>query len=153
MRRYIIAAAIAVPVLMILTIVGVYAYDEKAIEYLESSLNAGYWESDQGVNNNDVFDAEKKAVSQLVATLGRGLLDEADVVAAIDTLVNADRILARVAIISAADRGFSQRDIDNAEKEMAKAAARWADGAYGAAIVRYQKAWERVSLSDRYGPF
>jgi predicted extracellular nuclease len=118
---------------------------EKAIEHLEHSLNPDYWTSDQTVTSKKVFDEERKTVKEIEKAVEHGIFNEAQAEDLMDALVNADRLLARIAIISAPDRGVSEEEVEKAEQEMVKAANYWADGKYYKAIDKYKKAWDTVN--------
>ena len=62
----------------------------------------------------------------------------------IGMLVEADSILARVAIDDAIAAGGNPKEIEKAEKEMAKAEKEKENGKYDKAIDHYKKAWEHA---------
>jgi hypothetical protein len=115
---------------------------EEAIVKIMNSLSIDLWESDSTLTENGkkVFDHEKEAVKKLMKIDNDGAFLSDMVRAAIDSLVEADRLLAQTAI----DEAVSG-DIDKAYQEMEKAQKERAKGSFDKAIEHYKKAWEKVS--------
>jgi len=111
---------------------------EKAIYHLEKSLADDLWEED-GLHltkkGKKVFEEEKKAVHELMK-----IEAPPDVSAEINSLVEADQILAQTAIDDAA--GGDPKDIAKAQEEMTKALEDIDKGDFDKAIKHYKKAWD-----------
>ena len=65
-------------------------------------------------------------------------------------LVEADSILARVAIDDAIAAGGKKKEIEKAEKEMAKAEMEKNKGKYDKAIDHYKKAWQHAIKATKH---
>ena len=115
---------------------------EKAIEGIEASLNTDWWVDDQTITDKKVFDGERQAVVQLELVVASGVPEAVAAQQAIDTIVNADRQLARIAIIAATNAGGDPVKLAEAEFAMGEAAAYVAAGLYNEAINAYKVAWD-----------
>jgi predicted extracellular nuclease len=115
---------------------------EKAIDGIDASLNPDWWIDDQTITDKKVFDGERQAVVQLELVVAGGVPEAAAAQEAIDILVNADRQLARIAIIAATNAGGDPAKLAEAEFAMSEAAAYVAAGLYNEAINAYKNAWD-----------
>jgi predicted extracellular nuclease len=115
---------------------------EKAIEGIDASLNPDWWVDDQTITDKKVFDGERQAVAQLELVLAGGVPEAAAAMQAIDIIVNADRQLARIAIITATVAGGDPVKLAEAEFAMDEAHAYVAAGLYNEAINAYKNAWD-----------
>ena len=113
----------------------------KAIASIAESLTASSWTSDQTITTKKVFDNERDAVVQLMLVAEGDGDAAATAQEAIDVLLNADRLLAQIELIAAADRGGDPTKIAAAEAAMADAAAFAAAGQYADAVNAYKTAW------------
>jgi hypothetical protein len=111
-----------------------------AIEDIEDSLNPAYWVDDFHLTDqgNKVFDAEKKAVSDLMKVNGPAEA-EADVVVA--ALVEVDERLATTAINEAVAAGGSEKFINKALRQMEEAELDLNQDRPDKAIDHYKQAW------------
>jgi hypothetical protein len=121
----------------------------KVIKHIQKSLDDKYWEDDSYLTKKGkkVFEEEKKAVKELMKIEKK----DSSVSPAIGFLVEADRLLAQIAIDYAVDTGGDAKKIAKAEKEIAKAEKEMANaqkdidkGKYDKAIDHYRKAWEHA---------
>ncbi|NND02824.1 MAG: ExeM/NucH family extracellular endonuclease, partial [Acidimicrobiia bacterium] len=117
----------------------------KAIDHIEDSLEPAWWTSDQTVTTKNVFDAERRAVAQLRLIVNSGGPEAEAALSAILALVNADRQLAQIELISAIDRGGKASKIAAAQEAMADAAAYAAAGQYVRAVNAYKAAWDAAT--------
>ncbi len=142
----------------------------KAIDSIIDSLDSRLWIDGRHISSKKVFDEEKKAVKELQKVLdedsdsdsgsGGGPLDpavEEALAAVIDSLVEADSILAGTAITEAYEAAnaagcpatSTAKDCKNVWKEIVKAADRFAEaleeaaaGDFDRAIDEFKQAWE-----------
>ena len=114
----------------------------KAIEDIDASLDPDWWVDDQTITTKKVFDGERKAVVQLELVVASGATEAAAAQEAIDIIVNADRQLARIAIITVTNGGGDPVKLAKAEFAMGKAATYVAAGLYNEAINAYKEAWD-----------
>jgi hypothetical protein len=117
----------------------------KAIDYIEASLNPAWWTSDQTITKKMVFDNERNAIAQLKLIVASGVPEAGAAQAVIDVLVNADRQLAQIELIAAIARGGNPSKIADAEAAMADAAALTALGLYNEAVNAYMRAWDAAT--------
>ena len=117
----------------------------KAIDYVDASLNEGWWTSDQTITNKKVFDNERKAIAQLALIVTDGGAEAGATYDAIYVLLNADRQLAQIELIAAIERGGSASKIADAQAAMADAAAYIAGGMYVDAVNAYKAAWDAAT--------
>lgn len=110
---------------------------EKAIKHLEKSLADELWEDNYHLSSKGikVFEEEKTAVHELMK------INELDVSTSIDALVEADRMLARIAI----DEAVNEKDEAKAEGEMDKALDERDNGNFDKAIEHYKQAWHHAT--------
>ncbi|MEA2002180.1 MAG: ExeM/NucH family extracellular endonuclease [Actinomycetota bacterium] len=120
---------------------------EAAIAEIEASLTLDWWVDNQTITSKKVFDAERKAVVQLELVVASGVPEAVAAQEAIDILVNADRQLARIAIISATNAGGDPVMLAEAEAAMAEAAAYISAGLYSEAVNAYKTAWDKATKS------
>lgn len=111
---------------------------EKAIKHLEKSLADELWEGNYHLSSKGikVFEEEKTAVHELMK-----ISDLDDVSAYILALVEADRILANIAI----DEAENEKDKAKAEGEMVKALAEIGKGNFDKAVEHYKQAWHQAT--------
>ncbi|MDI6710353.1 MAG: VWA domain-containing protein [Bacillota bacterium] len=139
---------------------------KQGIEYLRNSLTQSLWVDDTHLDpkhGHKVFNAEKSAVQKLrkiVEEIGvhgdESLIPSAS--AAIDDIMKADELLARVAISEAkavsVDEPKQQSKIDHqirtAEEEMLKAKTKLSDGNYANAVDHFRNAWEYAQQALRF---
>ncbi len=121
----------------------------KVIKHIQKSLDDKYWEDDSHLTKKGkkVFEEEEKAVKELMKIEKK----DSSVSPAIGFLVEADRLLAQIAIDDAVAAGGDAKKIAKAEKEIAKAEKEIAiaqkdidKGKYDKAIDHYRKAWEHA---------
>lgn len=110
---------------------------EKAIKHLEKSLADELWEDNYHLSSKGikVFEEEKTAVHELMK------ISDLGVSASIHALVEADRMLAEIAI----DEAVNEKDKAKAEGEMDKALDMISDGDYDKAIEHYKQAWHQAT--------
>ncbi|MHC4093706.1 MAG: ExeM/NucH family extracellular endonuclease, partial [Planctomycetota bacterium] len=118
---------------------------EKAIDQVGQSLNPSWWISVQTINNEKVFDRERKAVVQLELVVASGVPEAGAAQAAIDEIVEADRLLAQVAINLAIAGGGNTSNIAEALEEMALAADDIAAELFNEAVNHYKTAWDKAT--------
>ena len=111
----------------------------KALAHLAKSTDSALWASDSMPLSKKVFDEEKKALKEL-----RKIKVGPDFTDIITPLLEADKMIATDAIQAAIDGGGDPRDISNAQKELAKAAAELAKGHWDHAVDKYKKAGEKA---------
>ncbi len=114
---------------------------EKAVEHIEKSLAPELWETEFSLTEKGkkVFDEEKKAVKELIKIENGPAVSQA-----ITYLLEADRVLAQIAIDDAVAAGGDAKKIAKARKETGKAQAQLDKGKYDKAIVHNNKAWEHA---------
>ena len=121
----------------------------KVIKHIQKGLDDKYWEDDGHLTKKGkkVFEEEEKAVKELMKIEKK----DSSVSPAIGFLVEADRLLAQIAIDDAVAAGGDAKKIAKAEKEIAKAEKEIANaqkdidkGKYDKAIDHYRKAWEHA---------
>ena len=95
----------------------------RAVDYVDDSLNADWWTSDQAIINHKVLDFERTAIVQLQLVLA-----------------NADRQLAQIELIAAINRGGDASKISEAEAAMAEATELAASGLLNQAVNAYRAA-------------
>ena len=139
---------------------------DKAIEHLDKSLRVDRWIDGSHLvekKGKKVFDEEKKAVKHLMKILkdtGKAY-DPAiasDVSGVIDRLVNADRLLAEIALEDAKNTPVNDdknqkkvdHEIEKAEKELDKAQQELNKGKSDKAIKKYKKAWEHAQHAIKH---
>jgi hypothetical protein len=115
---------------------------KKAIDGIDASLNPDWWVDDQTITNKKVFDNERQAVVELELVVASGVTEAEAAQHAIDVVVNADRQLARIAIITATGASGDPAKLAEAEFAMSEAAAYVAAGLYNEAINAYKNAWD-----------
>ena len=114
---------------------------EKAEKSIEKSLKDNLWQDDFTLTKDGkkVFDYEKKAIKDL------SKIKSIDVSNIIELLVDADSILAQIAIDSVPTDSEDDKvnmELDKANKEMEKAEAQLDKGKPDKAINHFKKAWE-----------
>ena len=121
---------------------------DEAIEQLARSLNPALWIDQthlQPRNGEDDFQYEKRSVQQLIELLGQGAVSEAVLQGFISRIVQADQLLARVAISDATAAGGDPRKIAKAENELARGDTAVAAGRFASGIEHYRQAWKTIS--------
>jgi hypothetical protein len=121
---------------------------EMAIADVEESLEEGYWVGRKRLDpqfGHKVFDAEKSAAVKLLKAMDYrgfpgGLTD--DLMAALDVLVDTDKLLALTAVGDAIAAGCDPDELEKAEEEMAEGEAQRDDGKHHLAIDHFKRAWE-----------
>jgi Beta-propeller repeat len=122
---------------------------KEAIRYLSTSLASELWAPDGNHINSwrgrEVFDEEEKAVRELTELLHdkQTTISPQGLQGYISDLVEADRILARIAITDAA--GGDQKDIARAKKRLAEGDEDVTSGLSREAIRDYEEAWWTIS--------
>ncbi len=114
---------------------------EKAIDRIEQSLDPAWWVDAATLDSKTgkhVFDRERQAVQELQK------VDTVDVQAAIDQIVEADRLLAQRQLDAAIAGGGNAGDIAKAQGNIADAVANAANGDYAKAVLDYKKAWQNA---------
>jgi predicted extracellular nuclease len=117
----------------------------QAIDRLDASLDPDLWVDDQTITSKRVFDYQRQAITQLELVVASGSPEAEAAQSAIDTLINADRQLARIAIIVATEAGGNPARLAEAELAMAEAAAYTAAGLYNEAVNAYKVAWDQAN--------
>ena len=123
---------------------------DQAIAHLTHSLSAEFWEDESHLerrHGDRVFREEKEAVRKLcdlIRSRQDGLSD-AVLQGFIDRLIEADRLLASVAIEEALAAGVSERKIEQAEKFLARGDGDAEDDKCGNGIEDYRNAWKRAA--------
>jgi len=124
---------------------------DEAIKHLTKSLTPSWWIDDahlQVKEGEKVFNEEKDAVNQLRDLIKNKKSSIADTALQpfVDRIVEADRLLAVVAIADAA--GGDPKDIAKANEELGKGSAEAALGKYDSAIEHYRNAWKFAQKSN-----
>lgn len=111
---------------------------EKAIKHLEKSLADELWEDNYHLSSKGikVFEEEKTAVHELMK-----ISDLDGVSASILALVEADRMLAEIAI----DEAVNEKDKAKAEGEMDKALDEFSKDNFDKAVEHYKQAWHHAT--------
>ena len=122
---------------------------DEAIEHLANSLDAGLWVDGthlQAKHGDKVFNEEKDAVVKLLELIKdkKSNVDKAKLQDFINRLVEADKLLALVAIEDAVAASGDAKKIDKANDELGKGDARVADGHFTDAIEHYRNAWKHA---------
>lgn len=117
----------------------------KSLDSITKSLKDEYWIDDSllSMKGKKVFDNEKKAVKELLK------IKSVDVSGIISNLVEADRLLAQLAINSVpTDSGIKKIDklLDRANNEMDNARKDLEKNKPDKAIDHYKKAWDHASF-------
>ncbi|TET80968.1 T9SS type A sorting domain-containing protein [candidate division TA06 bacterium] len=120
---------------------------KKAKKHIEKSLEEKRWLDETHLHHkhgSKVFHEEKKAVKDIKKLCKKGEFPGEFCERLIGMLVEADSILARVAIDDAIAAGGKEKEIEKAEKEMAKAEKDKNKGKYDKAIDHYKHAWQHA---------
>jgi len=126
---------------------------KKAKKHIEKSLESKRWLDETHLHpkhGKKVFYEEKKAVKDIKKLCKKGDFPEELCERLIGMLVEADSILARVAIDDARAAGGKEKEIEKAEKEMAKAEKEKSKGKYDKAIDHYKKAWQHAIKATKH---
>ena len=123
---------------------------DAAIAHLASSLSSEFWVDDihlQRKHGDRVFQHGLAAVRNLcqLARTGRSSLPQGVLQGFIDRLVQADRLLAVVAIEDAIAAGVRPQKIEQAERWVARGDADAADEFCRGGLQEYRQAWKRVA--------
>lgn len=116
----------------------------RAIDRIERSLNANYWENGFYLDaklGHHVFLRDKQAVKELERAIWKGSEDAAELQAIIEALAATDRQLAQIALAQAVANHGDQRYVGKAGDNLDKAAHELAKGDYYDAIYYYYQAW------------
>jgi len=125
---------------------------DEAIKHLTKSLNPDLWVDEthlQPKHGDKVFQEEKDAVVKLLELIKdkKSNVDKAKLQDFINRLVEADKLLALVAIEGAVAASGDAKKIDKANDELGKGDARVADGHFTDAIEHYRNAWKHAIQS------
>ncbi len=126
---------------------------KKAKKHIEKSLESKRWLDETHLHRKHgkkVFYEEKKAVKDIKKLCKKGDFPEELCERLIGMLVEADSILARVAIDDAIAANGKPKEIEKAEKEMAKAEKNKDKGKYDKAIDHYKKAWQHAIKTRKH---
>jgi len=121
---------------------------QDAIDKLGASLDPALWIDGNHVvkkDGNKVFDREKDAVKKLMELINSGSIPVPTLQGMIDSLDRADRDLAQVALGDAIAGSGNARKIQEAQKELQKAADDLARGHFDTAIDHYRNAWRKAT--------
>jgi hypothetical protein len=118
---------------------------DEAIKHLTASLTPSWWNGDarlQVKEGEKVFNEEMDAVKELCGLIKdkKSSTNKALLLSFVDRIVEADRLLAVVAIADAT--GGNPKDIAKANVELGKGSADAALGNYESAIQHYLNAWK-----------
>ena len=124
------------------------------VKSLSEALDPSRWVDGnhlQAKHGNEVFDREADAVAKLQELLKdkKTAVPATTLQSLIDTLVQADQILATVAIADAVAASGDPQKIAKAQKELAKAADALAKRHFPEAIDHYKNAWHQAEESTR----
>ena len=124
------------------------------VKSLSEALDPSRWVDGnhlQAKHGNEVFDREADAVAKLQELLKdkKTAVPATTLQSLIDTLVQADQILATVAIADAVAASGDPQKIAKAQKELAKAADALAKRHFSEAIDHYKNAWHQAEESTR----
>jgi uncharacterized repeat protein (TIGR01451 family) len=132
---------------------------DDAIQHMARSLRFRYWVDDSHLKRSfgeDVFDHEKDAVRHLMELRRYNMkhprgttVPPAVLLDAIQRIVGADRFLAAVGIVDAREASGQQRDINKANRHLAKGDQAAEDGDYKEAIEKYFEAWKDAMDATR----
>ena len=122
---------------------------DDAINQLRQSVDPNLWANSSHPNEKDVetvFNDEKDTVHKLLDLIKNkhSTIPDANLQAFIDRITQADRVLALVAINDAISRGGDSKEIDGANKELAKGEEQLANGKPEDAIEHYKNAWKQA---------
>ena len=119
----------------------------KAKKHIEKSLEPKRWLDETHLHHKHgkkVFYEEKKAVKEIKKLCKKGEFPSGLCERLIGMLVEADSILARVAIDDAIAANGKEKEIEKAEKEMAKAEEDKEKEKYDKAVDHYKHAWQHA---------
>ncbi|MGH2611495.1 MAG: Ig-like domain-containing protein, partial [Rhabdochlamydiaceae bacterium] len=127
---------------------------DAAIKQVTESIKPSLWQADglhlNTKNGEQVFDAEKHAVNQLMDTVKHHKESQAfdtTIEKNINTLVSVDQGISSTAISDASSgipHGDSVKDLAQAQKEIVMAAGETSVGHFDAAIDHYKNAWKQA---------
>jgi len=122
---------------------------EAAIKHLGKSVDPSLWLDDSHPQDEDggrVFGEEQDAVSELRDLIRdpHSPIPDAVLLALINRLVGADRLIAQVAIADAVARGGNPTRVAKARDELAKGSRAWSNGRFESAIEHYRDAWKHA---------
>ena len=122
---------------------------DEAVEHLTKSLDAWLWVDQIRLERKrgyKVIQEEKETVTKLCELIRHeeSSITDAELQGWVDRIVEADRLLAVVAIQDAVHAGVAQKKIDQARKELAKGDSEAADDKCGDGIEHYRQAWARA---------
>ncbi|MCJ7457028.1 right-handed parallel beta-helix repeat-containing protein [Candidatus Bathyarchaeota archaeon] len=125
---------------------------DEAIKHLTKSLDPELWVDAthlKAKHGDKVFQEEKDAVVKLLELIKdkKSNVDKAKLQDFINRLVEADKLLALVAIEDAVAASGDAKKIDKANDELGKGDARVADGHFTDAIEHYRNAWKHAIQS------
>ena len=135
---------------------------QKAIAYLQNSLNPEYWLDPWTLDDElgrKALKAQEKAVQKLMQTKSQ----QQEITQAIEDILEADATLATYAIVDAVALGGKPRKTKRARENLIKGGKEQADEDFNSAINFYEKAWTQaekamqglpvVPMTDNYGAF
>jgi hypothetical protein len=122
---------------------------QEIVKKLTDSLDSSLWIDGNHLDpkrGRKVFDREKEAVGKLMELLKskNSAIPDATLQGMINTLVQADRILAEDALADAIAASGDPHKLAQAQHELAKAADEVASGHFDHAIEHYRKAWKKA---------
>jgi hypothetical protein len=125
---------------------------DNIIKDVQKSLDDKLWLDPSHLNTKKgkkVFEEEQQAVENLRQLIKdkKSKIPDADLQNFIDRLVSIDRILAVIVIDDAVAEGGDQKDIDKANKELAKGDEEASKGKFAHAIEHYRHAWDKALKS------
>jgi hypothetical protein len=124
---------------------------DEAIKHLTKSLASSWWSDDahlQVKEGEKVFNEEKDTVNKLRDLIKdkKSSISDEELKSFVDRIVEADRLLAVVAIADVA--GGDPKDIAKANHELGKGSTEAALGKYDSAIEHYRNAWKFAQKSN-----
>jgi len=122
---------------------------DAAIKHLGKSVDPQLWRDDSHPDEEDggrVFGEERDAVGELRDLIRdpHGTVPDAVVLALINRMVGADRLIAQVAIADAEARGGNPARIARARDEVAQGNRELSKGRFEDAIEHYRDAWKQA---------
>ena len=120
---------------------------QQIVDKLTDSLDPSLWVDGIHLDpkhGHKVFDLDRDAVAKLMQLNKKSTIPDATLQGMIDSLVQADRILAENALADAIAASGNPHKIAQAQSQLAKAAADLASGRFDHAIKHYGKAWKKA---------
>jgi hypothetical protein len=121
----------------------------QAIKKLQNSLDANLWLTDSTLTpkGSKEFSRTKKATKEMMKIVKQTPTAASSYQPLIDNVVEAQRLLAQIALDQAIAEGGHVKQIDQSQKEMVKAQQELAKGRPDQAIEHNKKAWQHAQAA------